>query len=101
MKKTIGAFLLVPILATAQTPRLNSGATVFIEPSNGYELYLSAAFLQKAVPIIVVTDREKADYIIKTTVNGPDVQHGTAAVDNNINIQQSRGAMMLSSMAGS
>lgn len=37
---------------------------VFITPMDGFETYLSAAILKKKVPLIVVDDQSKADYII-------------------------------------
>ena len=40
--------------------------TVYIEPQNGFETYLAAAFSKKSVPADVVTDKEKATYILKS-----------------------------------
>ncbi len=37
----------------AQTPQLHSGSTVYIEPMNGYETYLSAAFAKSRFTLIV------------------------------------------------
>ena len=54
--------------ALAQIPRIPSGSTVYIEPMDGYETYLSAAILKKHVPVIVVTDKDKATYIIHSTI---------------------------------
>lgn len=48
-------------------PAIKSGATVWIEPMGGYEIYLASAFMKKRVPLIVVTDKDKAEYIITGT----------------------------------
>jgi hypothetical protein len=45
-------------------PRIERGSRVFIEPMDGFENYLSAAFLKKGTPIVIVDDKAKADYII-------------------------------------
>jgi hypothetical protein len=48
----------------APVDTIRPGAKVFIEPMNGFENYLEAAIQKKQVPITVVTDREKADFIL-------------------------------------
>jgi hypothetical protein len=40
------------------------GAKVFVEPMNGFEIYLTAAFQKKQVPLSIITNKEKADFII-------------------------------------
>lgn len=46
--------------AAARIPR---GARVFIGPvEGGYDIYLAAAMHKKEVPIVIVTDRSKADF---------------------------------------
>ena len=43
--------------------RIPRGARLFIDKiEGGYDIYLSAAMVKKEVPIIVVTDRAKADF---------------------------------------
>jgi hypothetical protein len=39
-----------------------------------FETYLSAAIMKQRVPLVVVIDKDKADYIIKSTVN--QIEHG-------------------------
>jgi hypothetical protein len=82
------AFLLImsSVVAFAQTPPLaKSGATIYIEPMDGYETFLAAAFAKKEVPLIVLADKSKADYIIMSTLS-----HRTpsqpAVVLNNTNV---------------
>jgi hypothetical protein len=57
------------VTAFAQVPAIHSGSTIYIEPMDGYESYLAAAFVKKHVPLAIVTDKDKADYIIKSTVS--------------------------------
>ncbi|HEY6349859.1 MAG TPA: hypothetical protein VI636_10655 [Candidatus Angelobacter sp.] len=41
-------------------------ATVYIEPHNGFEVYLAAAIAKKGVPVDVVADQSKATYVLKS-----------------------------------
>jgi hypothetical protein len=68
----------------AQTPQLHSGSTVYIEPMDGYETYLAAALTNKHVPLIVVTDKTKADFIVTSTVS-QHRQNDPAVIINNSN----------------
>ncbi|MBV9180922.1 MAG: hypothetical protein JO356_06385 [Acidobacteria bacterium] len=43
-----------------------SRPTVYIEPQNGFETYLSAAFAKKGVPADIVADQTKATYVLKS-----------------------------------
>jgi hypothetical protein len=71
------AFVLLTFstVAIAQAPQLKSGSTVYIEPMGGYETYLAAAMVKKQVPVVVVADKEKAEYIIRSAVS----QHAPSA----------------------
>lgn len=40
------------------------GAKIFLEPMDGFSTYLSAALLKKKVPVVVVDDRSKADFVV-------------------------------------
>lgn len=52
-----------------QAPQLKSGATVYIEQTtDGFESYLVAAKMEYKVPLVVVADKDKAEYIIKSNV---------------------------------
>jgi hypothetical protein len=55
-------FLFLASVGFAQTGR----PTVYIEPQNGFETYLTAAFAKKGVPADVVTDPSKAVYVLKS-----------------------------------
>ena len=59
------------LLGQAVTPALHKplprAARVFIEPvESGFENYLAAAIQKKNVPLVVVTNRDKADFILSS-----------------------------------
>jgi hypothetical protein len=62
--------------------QLKSGSTVYIEPMNGYETYLSAAIVKEHVPLVVVADKDKADYIIRSTVTQTTPSEPAVVVNN-------------------
>jgi hypothetical protein len=51
----------------ANASAIPAGATVYISPMDGFESYLSAAFLKKHVPLVIVADKDKADFVITGT----------------------------------
>jgi len=89
--KSVASFVLLTIscVSIAQTPTIKSGATVYIEPMDGYETYLAAAFAKKQVPLIVVTDKSKADYIITSTVSQKSPSQPAVVVNNTTNVNSS------------
>jgi hypothetical protein len=88
--------LVLSAVAFAQTPQIKSGATVYIEPMDGYETYLAAALVKKHVPVIVVADESKADYtitskVIRTKPSQPAVVVNNSNVTNGTNDAWSQG----------
>ena len=69
-------------IVLAQAPQLKSGATVYIEPMGGFETYLTAAIVKKHVPLVVVTDKSKADYIITSNVSHKEIVQPSVVVNN-------------------
>jgi hypothetical protein len=63
MKKT--AVLLVLFVATLSFTQ-TSRPTVYLEPQQGFETYLAAAISKKGVPVDVITDKNKAIYILRS-----------------------------------
>jgi len=53
--------------AAPVSTRIVRGATVYIEPMNGFENYLTAALLKKKVDLVVVANRDQAQYVISGT----------------------------------
>ena len=67
--KVILAVLLIAasLFAAKKTPEA-SGPKVFIESAaSGIDTYIAAALQKKNVPVIVVTDKEMADFVITVT----------------------------------
>lgn len=68
----------VAALAQTQTPtdptdtRIPRNSKVYIVPGDGFEQYLAAAFRKKSVPLLIVTDRDAADFEITTTHDKQD-----------------------------
>ncbi len=86
MNRVVAVLLLAFSAATfAQSPQLHSGSTVYIEPMDGYETYLSAAMLKKHTPLVVVTDKTKADFVITGTVLHKDQSQPVVSVSNTVN----------------
>jgi hypothetical protein len=50
--------------ATHKAPR--TPQAIFIEPQDGFESYISAAFFKKRVPAAIVTDKQNATLILKS-----------------------------------
>jgi hypothetical protein len=83
MNRIIALVLLTfSAIVFAQAPQIKSGATVYIEPMGGYETYLAAAIAKKQVPLIVVADKDRADYIIRSTVTQTTPSQPTVVVNN-------------------
>jgi len=59
------AVLLVLFASSLSFAQL-SHPTVYLEPQQGFETYLAAAFAKKGVPLDVVTDQTKATYVLKS-----------------------------------
>lgn len=59
------------LLAAEQALKIPPNSKVSIVPMNGFEDYLIAGFQQKKLPVMVVADREQADYEITGT---PEIQ---------------------------
>lgn len=59
----ITAVMLSAISAMAQS-QIAAGSKVYMEPMNGFETYLTAAFQKKKVPLVVVAEKDMADYVI-------------------------------------
>jgi hypothetical protein len=49
---------------------------------NGYETYLAAAIVKEHVPLVVVADKDKADYIIRSTVTQTTPSQPAVVVNN-------------------
>lgn len=48
-----------------KTAKIQSGSKIYVAPMGGFENYVIAGILNKKVPVVLVTEREKADYEIR------------------------------------
>ena len=60
------ATMLLANVVMAQSPRIERGAVLYVEPTQ-FGQALSAALIKKEVPVRVTTDRAKADYFLLET----------------------------------
>ena len=58
--------ILLVLFASSVSFAQLSRPTVYLEPQQGFETYLAAAFAKKNVPVDVVTDETKATYVLKS-----------------------------------
>lgn len=68
----IAVLLALPLTAAAQTAPIPAGSTIYIEPADGFETYLMAAFREKKVPLTIVTDSTKAEYVLRSVTEHGD-----------------------------
>ena len=54
--------------ATAIGTRIPANSKIYINPMDGFETYITAALQKKKIPLLIVADREKADFEIKGSV---------------------------------
>ena len=65
------SFLLLLLLnlsaAGAAEPTIAAGSKIYVVAADGFDTFLAAALARKKVDLVVVTDREKADYLLEAT----------------------------------
>lgn len=84
MQRSIALFLvLVAGTVMAQAPSIRSGSTVYIEPMNGYEIDLAAALVEKGVRLVIVKDRDRADFIMRSTLSAHTPLPPVVVLNNN------------------
>lgn len=99
MKKRIVLFVSSVLLGTsclAQSPKIAKGSTVYVAPMHGYEVYIIAALQKEKVPVVVIVDRSKAEYIIGGVVNHQAVENSRSSVvvnnkDNAVGVENAHG----------
>lgn len=52
------------VLAFPVTPAFGPGAKLYIQPMNGFEERLAYSLTKKKVPVVLESDREKADFVL-------------------------------------
>ena len=70
-----------PLLA--QSPvRMPIHSKVYIEPSSGFENFLTAAFQKKQVPLVLVPDKDQADFLISANAEQTEKASGGKTAGN-------------------
>jgi len=92
MGKLVSVLLACSVIASAQSAQIRAGSTVYIEPMDGYETYLAAALVKKHVPVIVVVNKENADYIIRSTVSQNVPSTPQVVVNNSATVNEGESA---------
>jgi hypothetical protein len=66
----------------AQTPQIRSGSTIYIEPMGGYGTFLAASFMKEKVPVVIVTQKDRADYLLAGGAVHSEPNHPAVVVNN-------------------
>lgn len=63
----VAVCFLLTLAAQSQTKavKIQSGSKIYVAPMGGFENYVIAGIINKKVPVVLVTEREKADYEIR------------------------------------
>jgi len=80
--------------------RIVPGSTVYIEPMNGFENYLAAALLKKKVNLIVVANRDQAQYVIAGTADQKKAGWAKMAFTGNIHSDDAASVTMSDRRSG-
>ncbi len=59
---TAALALVITCAAIAAGPTVPAGSKVYVEAADGFDTYLAAALQKKKVPVVMVADKDKADY---------------------------------------
>jgi hypothetical protein len=54
-----------PVNAPVNATKIPSGSRVYVAPMGGFENYVVAGIVKKKVPVVIVADRDKAEYEIR------------------------------------
>ena len=54
--------------SAANGTRIPANSKVYINPMDGFETYVTAAIQKKKIPLVIVADRDQADFEIKGSV---------------------------------
>lgn len=69
---TLAIALAVIVLPCAQAEHkgrpVPAGSTIYVDSNNGFDLFILAAFQAKGVPLKLVSSRDKADFILDSSL---------------------------------
>lgn len=61
----LAGVLLLNASAFAADSRIAAGSKIFVDADKGFDGYLTAALQKKKVPLIIVSDKDRADYVLE------------------------------------
>jgi hypothetical protein len=80
--------------------KIAAGSTVYIEPMDGFENYLAAALLKKKVPLVTVTNKDQAQYVIAGTSDEKKAGWAKMAFTGNIHSDNAASVTMSDQRTG-
>jgi hypothetical protein len=69
--------LAVSAFAANRPTTVDSSPRIYIEPQNGFELYISAAIIKKHVPAVVTQNKDEATFFITSAVESKEESAGS------------------------
>jgi hypothetical protein len=73
----LAASLVMTTQTVADSTPIPAGSKVFVAPMHGFEAYLTAAILQRGVPVSIVTDKKQAEFEITGSIEAPALRVGS------------------------
>ena len=80
--------------------KIQRNSTVYIEPMDGFESYLAAAFQKKKVQLVPIADKDKADYVITGTSEDKKAGWAKMVVFGNIHSDAAASISMVDKKSG-
>lgn len=90
----------VPPANPAASTSIAPGSTVYIEPMNGFENYLTAAMQKKKVPLVEVANESQATYVMKGTSDEKKAGWAKIAFSGNIHSDNAASVQMINRQSG-
>jgi hypothetical protein len=88
----VSVLLISSGFAFGQSTQFKSGAAIYIEPIGGYETYLAAALMKEKVPVTIVTQKDQANYIVKSSVVHDAPSDPAVVINNSASVDADQGA---------
>jgi hypothetical protein len=64
---TLALLSVTAVFAADKAIAIPAGSKLYVVPNEGFDTFLTAALNKKKVPLTIVTDKDKADYIVEST----------------------------------
>jgi TolB-like protein len=80
--------------------RIESGASVFLAPMQGFETYMAAALQKKNVPLVQVANEQQATYVLKGTAEEKKAGWAKIAFTGNIHSDDAASVQLIDRRTG-